>query len=244
MHEAAKPIYSVFIFAHVMARLFRLEESGELVKAGERPFTNEVSEMEPFIKRNPSILRDVFIFGEQITSSGRDKRTDLLAVDKNREVLIIELKKDQVDKSILNQVLAYENYWKKHPDAAKSIWMSFPNKPPRIEPDWEGYDPHVTIVAPFFDSELVEISNSKKLGIRFVEISRYQYERSIFIVVNEPEALELKETVVSARGGYNWDWYAENSADEDQVKVGKYLLDEIVRFSKQSGWEIEPKFNK
>jgi len=56
-----------------MARLFRLDDSGNLATPEEQRFLVEVNEMEPFIRRNPRVLGDVLIFGERTISSGRQE---------------------------------------------------------------------------------------------------------------------------------------------------------------------------
>lgn len=227
-----------------MARVYRLDSSGELVSAEEKPFTDEVGEMEPFIKKNSKILGDLFIFGEQVISSGRDKRTDLLAVDKDGEIQIIELKKGYVASDILNQVLGYKLYWKKNPDSVKTIWSEFANKPTDVKPDWDNYNPKIVIVAPAFNDELVEIAAEDDLGIRFVQVARYVYQNSTFIVVTELEPVKSKVGPVLTKGEYGWDWYVKEVASEEQIKIAKEMYDSILKFSQAKGWKIEAKFNK
>jgi len=226
-----------------VARLYRIENSCELIKADEKPFADEVSEMEPFVKKNARILGDVFIFGEQTISSGRDKRTDLLGVNKDGGVLVIELKKDPIDKDILPQVLSYKLYWKKHPDSVRSLWAECKTKPSEIEPDWDNYDPKVVVVAPSTSEELIDIVTEENLGIEFVELTRYQHGNTIFAVVNDIERVRTKVAPVSTRREYDWDWYAEVK-DEEQVKIAKHLHEEILKFCQSRNWNVTPKFNK
>ena len=227
-----------------MARLFRLENQ-ELVKAEEKPFSDEVNEMEPFIKKNARVLGDIFIFGQQTTSSGRDKRTDLLAVNKDSEFLIIELKKDPVQTDIITQVLRYKTYWKTHPDSARSLWEQCKEKPEGIEPDWENYDPKIVIVAPSFEDELIQVATQTVPDIRFVEMARYEHGNSTFVVVDELEPIKARVAPVVAQREYDWNWFAEEVVrSEDQVKIARYLHDEILRVCNAKGWNITPKFNK
>lgn len=227
-----------------MARLFRVESSGELIKAEEKPFTDETDEMEPFVKKNVQILGDVLIFGEQTVSSKRDKRTDLLAVNIDGEILVIELKKDPVGKEILPQVLGYKLYWKKHPDSVKTLWADYEDisEPQGIEPDWDNYDPKILVVAPSFDDELVEIAAEENLSIRFVEMSRYQHANSTFVVVNELEPVRSTEGPITTQREYGWDWYARNFS-EKQIKIAKHLDNEILGLFENRSWSIAPKFN-
>ncbi len=201
--------------------------------------------METFIKKNARVLGDIFIFGEQTASSERDKRVDLLAVNRDGEILIIELKKDQASTDIITQVLKYKAYWKTHPDSARSIWEQAKGRPEDIEPDWSNYNPKIVIVAPSFDSELIQTSTQNNLDIRFVEITRYVHGDSMFVVVDELEPSITREAVISTRLEYDWDWYnKEVVRSEDQVKIGKYLQEEILKLCQGKGWNISPKFNK
>jgi len=230
-----------------MARLFRLDASGNLTKAEEKPFEDELNEMEPFVMRNAGVIWDVVIFGEQTVSSGRDKRTDLLGVDKNRDVLIIELKKDHVGKEVLSQILEYSHYWKTHPDSARSIWNEHKEKHADldIQPDWNNYDPRMLVVGSSVDPELVQIAASHELDIRFFEITRYQHEGSFFIMIDELEQPTQRERPVSGRQNYDWGWFAEEVAHGDtEVKIAKWLHEELLTLSQSKGWSVATKFNK
>lgn len=226
-----------------MARLFRLENQ-ELVKAEEKPFSDEVNEMEAFIKKNARVLGDIFIFGEQTTSSGRDKRNDLLAVNRDGEFLIIELKKDPVVTDIITKILQYKTYWKTHPDSARSLWIQCKEKPEGIEPDWDNYDPKIVIVGPSFEEELIQIATQEKLDIRFVEMARYEHGDSTFVVVDELEPVRTRVAAVTTQDVYDWNWFENEVCDEDQLKIAKYLHDEILKECHDKNWNITPKFNK
>ena len=65
------------------------------------------AEIENFIEKNPEILeKDLFIIGRQIeTSDG--KIVDLMGLDKNGNIVIVELKKDNAVRKVISQVLDY-----------------------------------------------------------------------------------------------------------------------------------------
>jgi hypothetical protein len=170
-----------------VARLYTLGSSGELVEAQEKPFLDETSDMEDFVKKNAKILGDLIIFSEQTISAGRDKRTDLLAINKDGDVLIIELKMILAGPDVLGQVLGYRNYWRQNLEAVKNLWNEFREKPEEFEPDFQNYDPRVLLVAPEFEKELLEIVSSERLPIECAEITRYEHEDRIFVVVDRME---------------------------------------------------------
>ena len=171
----------------------------------------------------------------------------MLGVDRNGDVLVIELKKDHVGKEVLSQILEYSHSWRTHPDSAKSVWNDYKEKNPKpeIEPGWESYEPRMVVVGPSIDPELVQIGASHGLDIRFFEITRYQHNESTFVIVDELERPTLRDRPVSSRQNYDWDWFANEVAYGDaEVKIAKWLHDELLKVAKIRGWDITPKFNK
>jgi hypothetical protein len=201
--------------------------------------------MEDFVKKNVKILGELIIFGEQVLSSGRDKRTDLFALNKDGDVLIIELKKTFASKDVLGQVLGYRNYWKRNLEGVKNLWNEFHEKPEEIAPDFANYDPKILLVAPKFDIELLEIVGSEKLPIEFAEITRYEYRDSIFVVVNQIELPETRVGPVSGQIEYGWDWYRTRMGrSEFQVELAQELCKQIVALIEKNDWKLSRKFNK
>jgi len=227
-----------------MARLYTIDASGEIVKTEKKPFESEIDELEPFIKKNPQIVEDLVIFGRQVMSAGRDKIIDLLAVNKDGEVVILELKKNIVGVDILSQVLRYRAFWKKSLEAVRNLWNQYNAKPEDIEPDWKNYDPKIMIIAPGFDKELIEASGINELPIEFLEISRYKHGNSIFIVVDKLEPPEISMKPTTTMKEYNWDWYAKEVADQRQLEIARGLYDQILKLYEKNNWKLTPKFNK
>lgn len=226
-----------------MARLYRLDESGQLMKIEECPFTDEPYDMQSFVKKNSNILGDVFIFGEQEQGGGR---LDLLGIDKDGRVLIIELKNECVGASILGQVLQYKLFWKGSPDRLANLWGQAEDKPQDVQIDTENVEPKIIIVAPEFDQSLPKIAAMENLDIDFIQISRYLHGDETFVVVNQIETQEPKgRPAIAARPPeYNWAWYAEQFADNQQIIIGGSLFKQIIELCQERAWSIKPKFNK
>lgn len=228
-----------------MARLYTLGSSGELVEAQEKPFLDETSDMGDFVKKNAKILGDLIIFSEQTISAGRDKRTDLLAINKDGDVLIIELKRILAGPDVLGQVLGYRNYWRQNLEAVKNLWNEFREKPEELEPDFQNYDPRVLLVAPEFEKELLEIVSSERLPIECAEITRYEHEDRIFVVVDRMEPPVAKIGPVVGQREYGWDWYkSERVASSEQVELAQKLCDKAVALAEKNEWKVSPRFNK
>ena len=111
------------------AKLYYMEKDGDVKPVSEKPFNDEVSDMEKFIKKNISILGEYYVFGEQPVVSGSQRRMDLLAVDQDRRITIIELKNTPVGTEIFSQIVKYWSTTKRNPDAIKGYWNDSKNTP-------------------------------------------------------------------------------------------------------------------
>jgi hypothetical protein len=228
-----------------LARLYRVGPQGQLFEAAEKPFESETADLENFVKNNPKVLGDLLIFSEQTISAGRDKRTDFLAVNKDGEVVIVELKKDLAGSNVLGQVLGYRLYWKNNLEAVKNLWNESKKKPEGVQPDFANFDPKVLLVAPEFEQELTKIASSEGLPIEFVEISRYQHETSTFVLANPIEPQKIRVGAVTAQLDYDWDHYEKEIASKSsQVEVAKEIHAQLLGLAQKNSWDIVPKFNK
>lgn len=201
--------------------------------------------MEEFLKSNPKVLGDLLIFNEQTISAGRDKRTDFLAVNRDGEIVIVELKNDLVTSDILGQVLGYRWYWKNNLEAVKNLWNESHNKPEGIKPDFSNFDPKILVVAPEIEQELTKIVGSEDLPIEFVEITRYEHENSIFVLANPLEAPKAHLGPVTGQSDYDWNYYEKNMVSmSSQVDTAKEIYAQILSLAQRKSWDIVPKFNK
>lgn len=81
-------------------------QDGNLVEYQKIPVKKE-EEIEEFIENHPSILeKDMFIIGRQVETLQKT-RIDLLGLDKEGNLIIIELKKDQTPRDVVSQILEY-----------------------------------------------------------------------------------------------------------------------------------------
>jgi hypothetical protein len=228
-----------------MANLFQIERPGELIKASEKPFTDELQEMEPLVKANSQILGGWFVFGEQVFTSERDRRVDLLGINRDGEIAVIELKKDPVGIEILPQVLTYRVWWKARPDAAKSLWAECKNRPENLEPNWSSYDPKVIVVAPSFEEDLPRIIASEGLRISLVELTRYEHSGTTFVLVDEVSRDWVPQSLVAAQQDYDWPWYEENVFfTEEEARWAKAIVEKLKDLFARRGWSYSLKFAK
>ena len=83
-----------------------IDKDGKITPYKKMPVSKE-AEIEDFIEKNPEILeKDLIIIARQKeTSDG--KIVDLMGLDKSGNVVIIELKKDNVARKVISQILDY-----------------------------------------------------------------------------------------------------------------------------------------
>lgn len=234
-----------------MARLFRIDAEKGPVQMPEKPFASEVGELEPLVRDNPQVLGDFVVFSEQPSSAGGAQRLDLLAMDRDRQVWIIELKRDAVDEHSLTQAMKYRTHWRRNLEAVRNLWHSYARKLQKtesttIEPDWKGYDPRILLVAPEVDEETVEIARAHNLPIDFLSLRRYEHIGQTYLIVDEVEAEAGKPAPAAGREQYDWTWY-DGDGDEaypEQVATAKRLTEQILQLSERNGWNLKLHFNK
>lgn len=217
----------------------------------EKPFASELNELEPLVRDNPRVLGDFVVFSEQTVSGGGAQRLDLFAMDRDRQVWIIELKRDVVDEHALTQAMKYRAHWRKNLEAVRNLWHSHARTSQRtdsttIEPDWKSYDPRVLLVAPAVDEETVEIARAHSLPIEFLSLRRYEHMGQTYLLLDEVEAEASKPAPVAGKGQYDWPWY-DGEGDEaypDQVAMAKKLTEQILQLSERNGWNLKLQFNK
>lgn len=95
-------------------RLFSISDDAKLVQYAEHDFKEENREelLETWLENNPScILEDeeVLILGRQVSTNLKSV-IDLLGVDKEGDVVVIELKRDQTPRETLAQILEYASF--------------------------------------------------------------------------------------------------------------------------------------
>jgi len=228
-----------------MAKLYRLEDEN-VTPVTESPFSDEVNDMETFVKKNISVIGEYWILAEQAIPGGSGKRSDLLAIDKDGRITIIELKNVDVDEEILPQIIRYWNLWKKRPDAIKNYWLTLKNKPKNIEPNFEDYNPKIIVIAPTVSDGVVEFaSQGLQMDVEFIELTRYQENGRMYVVTNYKEPKHEKIEISTAREKYGWKYYLEKRGWSDTIINQLQLIAKnLLEFSKRQGWNLSTKFNK
>jgi len=81
-------------------------ENGKLLEYEKTSVEKEI-EIEEFIEKHPQILdKEIFIIGRQVSTSSKSI-IDLMGLDKNGNVIIIEIKKGQSPREVVSQIIEY-----------------------------------------------------------------------------------------------------------------------------------------
>ena len=90
----------------IVMDVYDIEESGKLTKVNHKP-VNEEKDIDIVIESHPDVIEpDLRIIGRQVvTNTG--KFVDVMAIDKDANVVIIEDKKSKVPREVIAQILDY-----------------------------------------------------------------------------------------------------------------------------------------
>lgn len=228
----------------VVADLFRLPNSGVLEPMLPDPFKDETTDLEGFVKQNPTVLGNgVRIFAEQI-DTGFGDRLDLLALDESAssgELLLIELKNVTADEKVLLQALRYGSWMVGNPDSVRLLLE-------RQSIDASAIDirPIIVIVAPEIENGLVEMSQYiSDFQFSFVEISRFKDREDRFVLINRKTPLGKVPPGVQARDDWDWEKYQHDlKISAERIETGKTFASQLLEMVDEHGWQIEMRFRK
>lgn len=227
-----------------MTKLFhvRLEEPAAAI--AEAPFTDEVSDLESFVKTNPHMLAEqVTIIAEQV-DIGPSGRIDLLAVDRSLEqgkLLLIELKNEPAKIDVLLQVLRYASWASINPDSIRLLLER--GKVPAEKSD---LTPRIVIVAPEITDELVELSQYvTAFEFSFLEVKRFRLGSEFLVAVDTKAGTGGVRPSVGAQEEWSWERYeADLGITKERIELAKWLVDQVKQVCTDKGWPLELKFRK
>jgi len=231
-----------------------LIKDNKVIKYKQASVEKEV-EIEEFLEKHPKILDDdIFIIGRQVQTSSK-ARIDLMGLDKNGNVVIIEIKKGVSARDVVSQILEYgvwaENiqYEDLNSIAKEKHLDSFPDLYKKYETEFK------SIPEPFNQNQRLYIV-SEKIDQKIEEICRYLKVRGIDIKCvelnfYENEGQKLAETKIKV--GTEETIYQELGEDSKTEQLGwsdkleiaspenkKTVLDLIEKIQKKFTCQGEP----
>ena len=226
-----------------MPNLFWKDIKGKTVNVVESPFKSE-EDFESYIYKTKEILGDIFILKRQIrASSGRDI-PDMVGVDKENNVVIIEMKNDEVDENIIPQVLRYAIWAETNPDSIRALWLECKDKPEDITINWDSLSVKIIVIAPSIKISVLRTVNKINYDVELLEIKKFAVGENEFLFVDklEPESPKGFRTT-RGRADYDRDFYLENY-NKDSVGVFFNTVDKVENLVKTKRWKLDKKFNK
>ena len=227
------------------AELFRVSEQGQVGLLAERPFADEVGDLEDFVAKNPQLVGEgIKIFGRQVTAGVG--RIDLLAIDQafgEGQMAVIELKNVPADVGVLLQVLRYASWVMSNPDSIRLLLEKERIKATQLE-----LKPKLVIVAPRIEEDLVELTQYLTDSFEFdlIELRRFEQGDEYFAVVNRrtPAGSGLPPGI-TVREDWSWEKYgSELTWKPERVMLGQALYRKVEERISEKGWPLRARFRK
>lgn len=221
-----------------MANLILIKNKNETVNMNEIEIHPEEA-IERIIFETKNILPDVFLLKRQLQIS-RDNRIDLIGLDKENNILIIEIKDELVDESVIPQVLNYAIWVETHPDAIKSIWLEQKNLSEDFSFDWEKqFNIKIVIVGPSFKPSVQKSVNKINYPIDLIEFKKFTDEIQDYIFLNLL-ITEKEKTLkpVSTTREYTEEFYKKHRNPKSAEQFWS-LAGRIEKYIKEKGWNLQ-----
>jgi len=222
------------------------KSGNETVILEPKPFNSE-DELEDYLVKNTKILGDIFILSKQQRSGTGRERPDIIGIDRENNIVLIELKKENVREDIILQVLRYVRWAETHPDSIKSLWLQCKNKPDELSINFDNLSIKIMIIAPSINRSVSWFVDEVKHPIELIEINRYQSKGDEFVLVNpletEPDA-KIKAVKVG-QVTFTREWYEKNlGRNKDSINPFFETVEKIDELVAKQGWDVKKKLNK
>lgn len=150
-----------------------------LIKLGNYDFANmnEIDmhpeeQIEKMIWENKGILPDIFLLSRQVISYGGSDRIDLLGLDSDNNIVIIEVKDEEVDERVISQVMRYAFWVETNPDSVKVLYSEKKGEEENFEFDWSQTPSiRILIVAPSFNQDVRKLISKVNYDIELIEMT-------------------------------------------------------------------------
>jgi len=227
-----------------MANLILLKGKHETINMNEIEVHPE-EEIEKIIFETKNILPDVFLLKRQLQTYTREERIDLVGVDNENNILVIEIKDETVDESVIPQVLKYTVWVETHPDAIKSIWLEQKNKPEDLIFDWEKeFNLRVLIIGPSFKPSVQKLINRITYPVELVEFKKFNDGTNDYVFLNKLIIEEEKAVrPVSTIREYDEEFYKQHYNPNSAKEFWK-LSNNLEEYIKTKGWNLTRSNNK
>lgn len=204
-------------------------------------------EIEKMIWENKGILPDISLLSRQVQSYGGADRIDLLGLDSDNNIVIIEVKDEEVDERVISQVMRYAFWVETNPDSVKTLYLEKKDKVEDFEFDWS-QEPsiRILIVAPSFNQDVKKLISKVSYDIELIELKKFNDGKNDFIFVNQLDSQEIqphKASTLKHTGEYNEEFY-KSQRNPNSVPIFMKVADLVEGYIKNKGWDLKRGNNK
>ena len=227
-----------------MANLILLKDKNETINMNEVEVHPE-EEIEKIIFETKNILPDVFLLKRQLQTYTKEERIDLVGVDNENNVLVVEIKDEIVDESVIPQVLRYSVWVETHPDAIKSIWLEQKDKHEDFVFDWEKeFNLKVLIIGPSFKTSVQKLINRITYPVELIEFKKFNDGQNDYVFLNRLIVEDEKAArPVSTIREYDEEFYKQKYELNSAKEFWK-LCNRLEEYVKTKGWNLTRSNNK
>jgi len=227
-----------------MANLILLKGKDETINMNEIAVHPE-EQIERILFETKNIIPDVCLLKRQLQTYAKEDRIDIVGLDNENNILVIEIKAEMVDESVIPQVLRYAVWVETHPDAIKSIWLEQKDKPKDIDFDWEkDFDLKLLIIGPSFKPSVQKLINRITYPVELIEFKKFNDGCSDYIFLNKLIIEDEKPaTPVSTVRQYDEDFY-KKQYNPASAKEFWLLCNRLEDYIKAKGWNLTRSNNK
>jgi len=218
-----------------------ISKSGQLVEYQKVPVSKE-EEIEDFIEHHPEILeKEMFVIGRQVETAEKT-RIDLLGLDKEGNLIIMELKKDKSPRDVVSQLLEYavwaENIQyedlnriasSKHLEGYENLWKKY-EKDFGSVPDYFNEKQRLYIVSEKIDRKTEQVTRYLRrqgVDISCIELNFYENEGQKLAdtrIIVGTEKIFTEQLNKEEKGKKPpWNEILENASNENRENVEELI---------------------
>ena len=230
-----------------MGNLIKIEGKNDFLNMNEIPMHPE-EEIEKMLWENKGILgSDIYLLSRQITSYGGSDRIDILGLDSDNNIVIVEVKDEEVDERVISQVMRYAFWVETNPDSVKTLYLEKKDKEEDFEFDWSQKPSiRILIVAPSFNQDIRKLVGKVNYEIELIELKKFNDGKNDLIFVNQLDSQEVKPYKASTlrySGEYGEEFY-KSQRNPNSVPIFLKIADLMGEYIKNKGWNLVRSNNK
>ncbi len=226
---------------------------GNLIKLGKDSVNMNEIDMHPeetiekMIWENKGILPDIYLLSRQATSYTGSDRIDLLGLDNDNNIVIIEIKDEEVDEKVISQVMRYAFWVETNPDSIKVLHSEKKSDEEDFEFDWSQKPSiRILIVAPSFNQSVRKLISKVNYDIELIELKKFNDGGNDFVFINQIEDKEIKPYKASTlryTGEYDEEFYL-SQRNSHSVPIFMRVANLMELYLKNKGWDLTRSNNK